>query len=175
MTKRTVYSTPLGNLMLETEKDRLVSLRFTGEALPGGSRTGFTDRVFGQVTEYLSGNRTRFDLPYVLTGTPFAVKVWEETARIPYGKTRTYGEIARAIGVPGAARAVGAALNRNPLWLVIPCHRVVGKGGFWQGYAGGRELKRFLMKTEGICVPGEEKSPHPEKGMRAEGTKPILS
>ena len=101
-----------------------------------------------QLCEYLGGCRRSFEFPVRLTGTPFQVAVWEALRTIPYGQTCTYGEVATLIGRPGAARAVGSACHRNPLLIVVPCHRVVGSGGALTGFACGLESKRLLLKIE---------------------------
>ncbi|MDR0466775.1 MAG: methylated-DNA--[protein]-cysteine S-methyltransferase [Deltaproteobacteria bacterium] len=105
-------------------------------------------RAFDQIEEYLAGGRTSFDLPLRAEGTPFMLRVWEELCGIPYGETRSYKDIAAAVGRPGAARAVGMANNRNPIALIIPCHRVIGADGSLTGYAGGLDLKRRLLELE---------------------------
>ncbi len=133
--------------------------------LPGESHKGFTGRlkslgeshprrggrmnaeVQNQIEEYLKGTRMDFDLKLDLRGTPFQKRVWRKVAAIPYGRTRTYGEIARALDQPSAARAVGSATGANRLPLVIPCHRVVATEGLG-GYSGGLRLKRMLLKLE---------------------------
>lgn len=107
------------------------------------------DEASRQIQEYLTGSRTAFDLPLAPQGTPFRRAVWEELERIPRGGTRTYGEIARALGRPRAAQAVGAAVGANPLSIIVPCHRVVGSDGALTGYAGGIETKRTLLALEG--------------------------
>lgn len=101
-----------------------------------------------QLAEYLAGRRTTFELPLAAAGTPFQRAVWRQIARIPYGGTLTYADIAQALGAPAAARAVGAATGRNPLSIVVPCHRVVGSGGALTGYAGGLERKARLLALE---------------------------
>ena len=101
-----------------------------------------------QLREYFAGQRRSFQLPLAPQGTPFQQQVWQALAEIPYGETRTYGEIAEAIGRKGASRAVGAANHRNPLPIFIPCHRVIGANGSLTGYAGGLETKRFLLALE---------------------------
>ena len=101
-----------------------------------------------QLAEYFSGERVDFDLPLDAGGTPFQRRVWQALTEIPYGRTSTYGEIARRLGRPRAARAVGGANNRNPLPVVVPCHRVIGAGGSLTGYAGGLRIKRFLLDLE---------------------------
>jgi len=107
------------------------------------------NRVYvGQVLEFLEGKRDSFDLPIDLRGTPFQLAVLEEVKRIPFGETRTYGEIAEAVGKPSASRAVGAANGANPVSLVVPCHRVIASNGHLQGYGGGLELKAKLLAME---------------------------
>jgi methylated-DNA-[protein]-cysteine S-methyltransferase len=99
--------------------------------------------------EYFAGTRTEFDLPLVVPrGSEFERSVWQAIAAIPYGETRSYGAIARAVGEPGGAQAVGMACNRNPLPLVIACHRVIGSDGKLVGFGGGLDLKRFLLQLE---------------------------
>ena len=107
-----------------------------------------SDMVQRQLQEYFAGSRTSFDLPIKPKGTPFQLAVWQALEEIPYGETRTYGNIAAAIGNPKASRAVGMACNRNPLWIVIPCHRVVGSNHNLTGYAGGLSMKRALLELE---------------------------
>jgi len=104
--------------------------------------------VTKELLEYFSGSRTEFSFPVEANGTDFNRKVWAQVARIPYGKTKTYGEIARAIEKPGASRAVGTANGRNPIPIVIPCHRVVAAGGKLGGFGGGLPLKRRLLDLE---------------------------
>ena len=101
-----------------------------------------------QFLEYLDGKRKEFDLPTALLGTPFQVSVWRAIASIPFGSTLTYRELAMRAGKPNAARAVGAAVGRNPLTIIIPCHRVVGSNGSLTGYAGGLERKKTLLNLE---------------------------
>jgi methylated-DNA-[protein]-cysteine S-methyltransferase len=103
-----------------------------------------------QLRAYFSGERTTFDLPLDPTGTDFQKRVWAALLTIPFGETRSYGEIARAIGSPAAVRAVGAANGRNPLSIVAPCHRVIGGNGSLTGFAGGLDAKRFLLAHEGL-------------------------
>ncbi|MGI5960236.1 MAG: methylated-DNA--[protein]-cysteine S-methyltransferase [Massiliimalia sp.] len=101
-----------------------------------------------QLTEYFEGKRQEFDLPLAPAGTPFQKKVWAALQTIPYGETRTYGQIACQIGNPKACRAVGMANHRNPLLIVVPCHRVVGADGTLTGYAAGLERKQMLLELE---------------------------
>jgi methylated-DNA-[protein]-cysteine S-methyltransferase len=107
-----------------------------------------------QLGEYFAGRRRSFDLPLAAEGTPFQRAVWDELHRIPHGTTASYGEVARRIGRPGAARAVGAANHANPLAVVVPCHRVVGSTGKLVGYAGGIHLKQALLDLERATAAG---------------------
>lgn len=114
------------------------------------ARPGFAPNrdAIQQVLEYLDGKRAVFDLPLDLRGTPFQLDVWRELSRIPYGETRTYGDVARAVGRPLAVRATGAANGSNPVPIVVPCHRCVAAGARLGGYAGGRVLKERLLALE---------------------------
>lgn len=106
-----------------------------------------------ELREYLSGSRKAFEIPYELIGSEFQRKVWEALRNIPYGETLTYGEIANQIGKPKAVRAVGAAIGRNPLSIIIPCHRVIGANGQLTGFAGGLQVKSALLKLESHPKP----------------------
>jgi methylated-DNA-[protein]-cysteine S-methyltransferase len=109
----------------------------------------------GQLEEYFAGTRTAFDLPLHPQGTEFQLTVWDELARIPYAETISYGELARRIGQPQAMRAVGAANGRNPLPIVVPCHRVIGSNGNLTGFGGGLPAKRFLLGWERRTAHGD--------------------
>ena len=102
----------------------------------------------GTANEYFAGARREFDLPLAPKGTPFQKAVWAEMCRIPYGETRTYGQLAAAIGRPSACRAVGGACHSNPIAILQPCHRVVGRSGRLTGYAYGVEMKQYLLELE---------------------------
>jgi methylated-DNA-[protein]-cysteine S-methyltransferase len=154
------HATPIGPLLLVGERDRAGSIRLSGIYMeqhrhgPALDPSWAEDSgAFGEVTRqldaYFGGERTTFDLPLAPIGTPFQRRVWEELAHIPPGTTVTYGELARRAGHPGAARAVGAAVGRNPISIVVPCHRVVGADGTLTGYAGGVARKAFLLALEG--------------------------
>ena len=106
-----------------------------------------------QLAEYFAGTRTEFDLPMDLRGTEFQVTNWLALAEIPYGSTASYGDQARRLGRPRAARAIGAATGRNPLSIVLPCHRVMGSDGSLTGFAGGLDAKRWLLRHEGALSP----------------------
>jgi methylated-DNA-[protein]-cysteine S-methyltransferase len=112
--------------------------------------TGPLELATQQLHEYFQGQRRQFRLPVAPVGTPFQQHVWQELQGIPFGTTLTYRELAQRLGMPGAARAVGHANSRNPLALVIPCHRLIGSDGQLRGYAGGIVLKRLLLQHEGV-------------------------
>ncbi len=106
--------------------------------------------VLHQLEEYFAGQRTRFDIQYQAQGTAFQRRIWQELIQINYGQTRSYLQMAQAIGLPEAVRAVGAAIGQNPLSIIVPCHRVIASNGKLTGYAGGLEAKRFLLEHEGV-------------------------
>lgn len=106
-----------------------------------------------ELDEYAAGKRKRFGVPFELEGTHFQCEVWKALFEIPFGEVRTYGEVARALGRPEAARAVGAAAGRNPLPVIIPCHRLIGAGGSLTGFSAGIEVKRQLLELEGAALP----------------------
>ena len=143
-----VYAFPFGFLKIGYRGEILYLLQKIDESNDEGKKTEFTEQVYTEIMEYLKGERTLFDIPYELEGTAFQKKVWQELAKIPYGETRTYKEIAVAIGNPNACRAVGMANNKNPLMMVVPCHRVIGTNGKLVGYAGGITMKRELLAME---------------------------
>jgi methylated-DNA-[protein]-cysteine S-methyltransferase len=144
-----VMETPVGPLTLASNEDSLTSLKFGTEIPPDGLvDNSANQRFIDQLSEYFDGNRTAFDFPLEVDGTPFQMAVWRALLRIPYGQTRSYGDIAKEIGKPGAARAVGMANHENPIAVVIPCHRVVGQNGSLTGYAGGLDLKKKLLSIE---------------------------
>jgi methylated-DNA-[protein]-cysteine S-methyltransferase len=148
-------STSIGELTLFVDDDGAITrLDFGGRELAAadGDEGAALDDAAAQLTEYLAGERTMFDLPLRASGNAFERLVWAELARIPYGETASYGEIARRIGHPGAARAVGRANARNPIAIVVPCHRVIGSDGSLTGYAGGLDLKRALLALEADAV-----------------------
>jgi methylated-DNA-[protein]-cysteine S-methyltransferase len=109
------------------------------------------ERAIAQLDEYFAERRTRFDLPLAPQGTPFQRQIWTAIAAVPFGQTITYAELARRCERPSAVRAAGAATGRNPLSIVVPCHRIVGSGGALTGYAGGLDRKRILLALEAKC------------------------
>ena len=173
MTVHAFHPTPIGRLLLVGERDPAGGMRdpaggvrLTGIYLeqhrhgPGVDPAWTEDAAaFGEVARqldgYFDGSRTTFDLPLAHAGTPFQRRVWDELARIQQGTTVTYGELAARVGHPGAARAVGAAVGRNPISIVVPCHRVIGADGTLTGYAGGVGRKAFLLALEGARATSE--------------------
>ena len=146
-TSRGVCKIALGK---ETAQDFLSWLeRYVGHAPRQSERIGVVALALDQIAEYLNSARREFDLPLDLRGTEFQRRVWSAVAGIPYGQTRTYAQIAQAIGKPLALRAVGAANGANPLPLVVPCHRVLGSDGSLTGYGGGLDVKQKLLEMEG--------------------------
>ena len=147
-----LYDSPLGRLGLIGEGDVLVALALPYQPVPllAPRETPVLREAKGQLEAYFLGQLHRFDLPLHLVGTPFRKTVWEQLQQISFGQTVSYGELARRIGQPGAARAVGGANRRNPIPIIVPCHRVIGTNGSLTGYGGGLEIKRFLLRLEGI-------------------------
>ncbi|HEU4948860.1 MAG TPA: methylated-DNA--[protein]-cysteine S-methyltransferase [Kribbella sp.] len=150
-----VVDSPVGALTLVSSPDgELTGLYMEQqrhrppEGLFGERDDSLLPEVAIQLTEYFAGRRTRFDLPLKLIGTPFQLQVWAALQEIPYGETTTYGELAQSLGKPQAARAVGLANGKNPIGIIIPCHRVVGSTGSLTGYGGGLERKRQLLQHE---------------------------
>lgn len=146
-----MFETPFGTMAAGEENDALVRVYLPGQPMPRlmPHKTPLLERAEVQILEYLDGKRQVFDLPLSPAGTPFQQKVWKALQEIPYGRVESYGSLAARINCPGGARAVGMANNRNPLPILIPCHRVVGAKGQLTGYAGGLELKRALLELEG--------------------------
>jgi methylated-DNA-[protein]-cysteine S-methyltransferase len=159
MTSTTYWTTldsPLGPLLLTADEEGCITRLHMNGAAHGPSQPadGWVDDAtrFGearrQLEEYFAGRRTDFDLPLKPSGTPFQQEVWAALRTIPYGEVRSYGEIAAQIGRPGASRAVGLANGRNPIAVIVPCHRVIGSSGSLTGYGGGLHRKRLLLDLE---------------------------
>jgi len=150
----TTFASPIGELLLLGDGRRLSGLYMVEGRRPMSIRPGwvlatgpFAD-VRGQLDEYFAGERTTFDVPLALEGTQCQLRVWSALQAIPYGETTSYGEIARRVGEPSAARAVGLANGSNPIAVIVPCHRVIGASGKLTGYGGGLERKRTLLDLE---------------------------
>ncbi len=150
------YDSPLGQILLVASDGALTGLHFVGEKYYPAIDTAWQRqpkatlivRARQQLDEYFAGKRKAFELTVDPAGTPFQCGVWRALQKIPYGTTTYYGALARRIGQPTASRAVGAANGRNPISIVIPCHRVIGAGGDLTGYAGGMDRKAALLKLE---------------------------
>jgi methylated-DNA-[protein]-cysteine S-methyltransferase len=161
--KTTTMTTPVGPLVLAGDESVLREIRFEVPGRPSLEPTWEEDsRPFveakRQLERYFAGELRRFDLALAPSGTAFQLLVWQALAEIPFGATISYGELARRIGRPSAARAVGAANGQNPLPIVLPCHRVIGSDGSLTGYGGGLERKRALLALEG-WTPGGAAAP----------------
>jgi methylated-DNA-[protein]-cysteine S-methyltransferase len=155
----TQLSSPVGDLLLlSADATRVCGLYFQGgpTALAVQKHWTKSDQPFGtvvaQLGEYFEGRRTEFTIPLSPQGTPFQLAVWQALRRIPYGQTRSYAEIAREIGRPTACRAVGAANGRNPISIIVPCHRVIGTDGSLTGFGGGLQTKRLLLELESTAT-----------------------
>ncbi len=157
MTTYLRFETPLGAMLAVARDAALVGLDFTdaryapaiAEDWREDPRSALLGDCARQLAEYFAGRRKRFELPLAPQGTPFQRRVWDAIARIPCGATISYAELAMRSGAPGAARAAGAATGRNPLAIVIPCHRVIGAHGELAGYGGGVRRKARLLEHEG--------------------------
>lgn len=136
------------SLYLVATETHLINIQFTQPQKALLQTTELLSIATIQLDEYFQGKRTTFSLPFKLTGTPFQLAVWKELQNIPYGQTTSYKEIAQKINKPKACRAVGMANNKNPLPIIIPCHRVIGSNGKLIGYAGGLKLKNYLLELE---------------------------
>jgi methylated-DNA-[protein]-cysteine S-methyltransferase len=156
-----IHESPVGTLTLGADDDdRLARVAF-GEWSPSGRaaaivRVSEADGVIAdtlqQLDEYFAGTRHEFDLPLAPRGTPFQLAVWNALLAIPYGETKSYAEIARSVGSPKAVRAVGQANGRNPIAIVVPCHRVIGSDQSLTGFGGGIERKQYLLGLEGSLL-----------------------
>lgn len=144
--------TPIGPVSVYANSGKIVQLHLGLPAAPQGGNSELVIAALAQVRQYFNGERKNFDLPLEAHGTEFQRSVWNQVAKIPFGATMTYAEIANAIGKPMASRAVGGAVGSNPIALVIGCHRVMGSSGKITGYSGGNGIptKRWLLKHEGI-------------------------
>jgi len=136
------------SLYLVATETHLINIQITQPQKALLQTTELLSMATIQLDEYFQGKRTTFSLPFKLIGTPFQLAVWKELQNIPYGQTTSYKEIAQKINKPKAYRAVGMANNKNPLPIIIPCHRVIGSNGKLIGYAGGLNLKNYLLELE---------------------------
>ena len=146
------YETPIGRLQIFADPEYITGISFFEKKRQGAieKETPLIKRMYSELEEYFAGKRQVFDVPVKPDGTFFQKSTWDALLKIPYGETRSYKQIAEMTGNPAACRAVGMANNRNPIPIVIPCHRVVGANGDLTGYAGGLEVKRKLLEIENI-------------------------
>lgn len=150
--------TPIGVLKLVASNTGLVAVlwakeslkEFSSDPIPEDGSHPILKAAVGQLEEYFGGKRKEFDLPLEMRGTEFQKKVWRNLLKISYGKTASYGDLAKAIGNPKACRAVGAANGQNPIPIIVPCHRVIGSNGALTGFAGGLKAKKILLDHEQI-------------------------
>jgi methylated-DNA-[protein]-cysteine S-methyltransferase len=156
-TAQATVQTPLGPMLLARTARGLAGVWFEGQkdhpgalAAPVANDDPILRAAAAQLADYFAGRSTRFDVPLDLHGTDFQRGVWQALLAIDLGQTRSYGDIARALGSPRAMRAVGAAVGKNPVSVIVPCHRVLGTGGSLTGYAGGVDRKRALLALEGV-------------------------
>jgi methylated-DNA-[protein]-cysteine S-methyltransferase len=162
MLKKMIVESPIGALTLAGSASVLAALHLPGsdepppDAEPG--KTALLERVAAQLREYFAGERRTFDVALAPAGTPFQHRVWDALMGIPFGELRSYGDIARVIGRPSASRAVGAANGRNPIAIIVPCHRVIGASGNLTGYGGGLPTKQWLLEHERrFAVKGQQR------------------
>jgi len=156
MTTSTTFASPIGALVLSASETALTGVYFPKARRVQIGRSGENEILLAakrQLAEYFAGKRTTFDLPLGAEGTPFEQRVWRLLREIPYGTTTSYGELARRLGDPKEARAVGAANGKNPIPIIVPCHRVIGAGGDLTGFGGGLDRKRWLLEHEGALLP----------------------
>ena len=144
-----IVETPVGRIKITADDDQILSIDFTDDA-PAASGHALCERAAEELREYFSGKRKTFDLPLKKAPSVFVQRVYDEARKIPFGETASYGELARAAGSPGGARAVGSALSKNPHIIVVPCHRVVHASGEPGHYTGGDEKKLALLAFEGV-------------------------
>ena len=142
-----VTETPVGKIKITADDELILSIDFTDDAPAAGN--ALCERAAEELREYFSGKRKTFDLPLKKASSAFAQRIYEEAMKIPFGETASYGELARAAGSPGAARAAGTALSKNPHIIVVPCHRVIRQNGEPGRYTGGDEKKIALLTFEG--------------------------
>jgi methylated-DNA-[protein]-cysteine S-methyltransferase len=149
---------PLGLIEFKASDKGISQVIFCGDHKKAVKTNAMTDCCKQQLCEYFSGQRKAFDLPLVLQGTDFQQSIWACLSQIPFGKTMSYGEIAHKINNPKSVRAVGGANGRNPVSIIVPCHRVIGANGTLTGYAGGIARKLWLLNHEGITLKNASKN-----------------
>ena len=154
-----LYRSPIGPLNIVVSQQHLKEIRFGGESKHEHQpTTPLLQEVIAQLDAYFNRSLRVFDLPLAPEGTPFQQKVWQALLQVPYGHTASYRDIALAVGNPKATRAVGGANGRNPIPIVIPCHRIIASDGSLGGYSAGLERKTWLLKHEGVQLPDSAKA-----------------
>jgi len=148
--KQFCYQTQIGKIYISENSGKICGVSFRKGFECENVETELIKKTYRQICEYLNGERKVFDIPIEICGTEFQSRVWKALLEIPYGKTVTYKDIAKNIGQPSASRAVGMANNKNKIAIIIPCHRVIGQNGQLTGYAGGLDIKRYLLDLERI-------------------------
>lgn len=152
MNYRDYLETPIGLLEVTASANGVTSVYFVERAEVAARPNAITDQTVSQLSEYFEGERTLFDVPIDPSGTDFQEAVWSELCKIDFGKTCSYQDIAAGLNNPKAVRAVGAANGKNPISIIVPCHRVIGSNGTLTGYAGGIDRKAWLLKHEGVML-----------------------
>lgn len=147
--KRITFDSPIGKMEIIEKNEKIVRIELVSkDEKTEENSTPLLEKAKEQLVEYFDGKRRKFDFPVEFSGTDFQKAVWRELEKIPFGETRTYGEIASAIGKPKASRAVGGACNKNHILIAVPCHRVIGAGGKLVGFALGTDMKKWLLGHE---------------------------
>lgn len=143
------YTTEMGTITIESDGAHITAVQFGACKLKGVHKTSaLINECANELYEYLSGKRKKFSVPIKFTGTEFQEKVWRALQEIPYGETRSYAEIAQTLGSPNSSRAVGGANNKNPIMIIVPCHRVIATSGATLGYSAGAKIKNKLLEIE---------------------------
>lgn len=147
------YRSPIGIIRIEEAEGFIISISVLDEEVElSEPQTEVTEQAVQQLEEYFAGKRSMFDFPYHQPGTPFQHQVWEELSKVGFGKTLSYWQLAEQFGNPLAIRAIASANGKNKLWIVVPCHRIIGKNGELTGYAGGLWRKKWLLQHEAIVA-----------------------
>ena len=154
MIKQTAYESPIGQLLLAQDNRGICRIGWMNpeDEMPEAQPSSLLERAACELEEYFAGKKETFSFPLSMHGTAFEKRVWQALLDIPYGETRTYGQLAAQLGMPKGARAVGGACARNPLLIAVPCHRVIASSGALTGFAAGMQAKRSLLALEGHAI-----------------------
>ncbi len=148
MKQTSYYKSPFGTFTIIHDTKNIFFVKKTNDEYKKTEECDLTIKLKSQLDEYFGGTRKTFDIPYILTGTEFQKKVWAALTTVPYGRVATYKDIAKKVGNERASRAVGMANNKNPITIIVPCHRIVGSSGKLVGYAGGLNMKESILELE---------------------------